>query len=159
MPPKISSAAIEASTAVSPITELSAEVTVDGHDKGVKRPLTTPNVVPPAKKMVRSNEATSPPPSGNDRLVAFESPSKKMVRNVVNISIERWKELCPEGSPSAFSGIGTTYCIIIEQQPSKMVVTKNDQRRVSKKSIIIGDDTGHEAELVIWGPLAARSWT
>jgi hypothetical protein len=159
MPPKISLAAIEASTAVTPITDCSADATVVGLDKGVKRPLIEPNVVVLAKKMVRSNDATSPPPSGNDRLAAFESPTKKMVRNVVNISIERWKELCPEGSPSAFSGIGCTYCIIIEQQPAKMVVTKNDQRRVSKKSIIIGDDTGNEAELVMWGPLAARSWT
>jgi len=64
---------------------------------------------------------------------------------------------CAGGFAFCFSGIGCTYCIIIEQQPAKMVVTKNDQRRVSKKSIIIGDDTGNEAELVMWGPLAARA--
>jgi len=61
MPPKISLAAIEASTAVTPITDCSADATVVGLDKGVKRPLIEPNVVVLAKKNGEEQRRNQPP--------------------------------------------------------------------------------------------------
>ena len=89
---------------------------------------------------------------------AHESP-KKMVRNIVNISLSEWMARCPEGSPAGLTGSGSTFAVIIEQLPTVIVVTRKDHSRmVAKKTIIIGDDTGNQAELSIWGNFAARSW-
>jgi ssDNA-binding replication factor A large subunit len=81
-----------------------------------------------------------------------------MMRNIVNVSIAEWMDRCPEGSVAGSTGSANTYAVVIEQHPVAIITTKKDQRRVSKKVIIIGDDSGNKAELSIWGTFATRSW-
>lgn len=99
--------------------------------------------------------------AGNKRsgAPAVESSPKKFIRNIVNISIADWMARCPDGSPSGSTGTGNTYAVLLDTSPCQTVVTKKDQRKVAKKTIVIGDHTGKKAELTIWGNFAARSWT
>jgi hypothetical protein len=87
-----------------------------------------------------------------------DSSPKRMVRKLANVSISEWKERCPDGSPPGSTGSGSTYAVLLSQEPVTIVTTKKDQRRVSKKSITIGDQSGQTAEVSIWGLFAARSW-
>ena len=88
----------------------------------------------------------------------LDSSPKKMVRKISNVMISEWMERCPNGSPPGSTGTGSTYAVLISQQPVELITTKKDQRRVSKKSITVGDHSGHTAEISIWGAFAARSW-
>lgn len=134
----------------------------------------------PPKEVIKSNggvgvAAAAPPsvavspPSGHESEQAgskrpalppaLDASPKKMVRNIVNITLEEWMQRCPEGSPPGSTGSGNSYAVILDMGPCTTVVTKKDQRRVAKKTIVIGDCSGKEAELTIWGNFAARSWT
>jgi hypothetical protein len=99
----------------------------------------------------------SPAPLKRQSTLPEPSP-KKMVRRIANVTLMEWKERCPPGSQPGSTGIGSTYAILISQEPVALITTKKDQRRVSKKTIIIGDCTGQRAEISIWGLFAARSW-
>ena len=106
-------------------------------------------------------ESTDPLLSGHKRPIGpvMDASPKKMVRNIVNITIAEWMERCPDGSPAGSTGTGNTYAVLLDTSPCQTVITKKDQRKVAKKTIIIGDHSGKKAELTIWGNFAARSWT
>jgi hypothetical protein len=86
------------------------------------------------------------------------SPSKKFVRNVVNTSIQEWMERCPDQSVAGATGSGSTHAVVLCEMPTATVTTKRDMKQVAKKTILIGDDTGKTAELIIWGQFACRAW-
>jgi hypothetical protein len=81
-----------------------------------------------------------------------------MVRNTVCVSINEWLQRCPDPSASGTGGTGNSYVVVIEQLPTAIVITKKDNRKVSKKTITLGDDSGRSVDLTIWGNFAARSW-
>jgi hypothetical protein len=86
------------------------------------------------------------------------SPAKKFVRNVVNISIGEWMERCPDPSVAGATGSGSTFAVVLCEMPTATVTTKRDMKQVAKKTILIGDDSGKTAELIIWGQFACRAW-
>ncbi len=86
------------------------------------------------------------------------SPAKKFVRNVVNISIGEWMERCPDPSIAGATGSGSTFAVVLCEMPTATVTTKRDMKQVAKKTILIGDDSGKTAELIIWGQFACRAW-
>jgi hypothetical protein len=88
-----------------------------------------------------------------------DTSPKRIVRNIVNVSIQNWMERCPDGSPAGLTGSGNTYAVILEMGACVTVLTKKDQRKVAKKTIVLGDCSSQQAELTIWGNFAARSWT
>jgi hypothetical protein len=114
---------------------------------------------PSAPAAAASVESASPSkrtqsPGGPDA-----SPKRlTMVRNTINVSIDEWLHRCPDPSPTGTGGSGNSYVVVIEQYPTVIVVTKKDSRKVSKKSITLGDDSGKTVDLTIWGNFAARSW-
>lgn len=123
--------------------------------------IATPAIAAPAAfSPPRTSESNDSESSGQKRSGApvLESP-KKFIRNIVNVSISDWMARCPDGSPSGSTGSGNTYAVLLDTSPCQTVVTKKDQRKVAKKTIVIGDNTGKQAELTIWGNFAARSWT
>jgi hypothetical protein len=142
MPPKMphSAAAADCSTAatVNPIVDSSSP------------PASTSQTLP---SLVSGGGCARPRP-----FPIVESSPKKFVRNIVNVSLNDWMERCPDPSPMGCSGTGSTFAVIIEQMPTIVVTTKKDNRKVAKKTIIIGDVTGKQAEITIWGNFAARSW-
>ena len=77
---------------------------------------------------------------------------------VVNVSIAEWMERCPDPSVAGSTGTGSTYAVVLCEMPTTHVTTKRDMKQVPKKNILIGDDTGKVAELVIWGAFACRAW-
>lgn len=87
-----------------------------------------------------------------------DASPKRMIRNIVNISLSDWMLRCPEGSPPGMTGSGNTYAVILDHGPCETVTTKKDARKVAKKTIFLGDCSGKSAELTIWGNFAARSW-
>jgi len=91
--------------------------------------------------------------------VMCDSSPKRMIRNIVNVSISDWLERCPEGSAPGLTGSGSTYAVIIDMGPCSTVTTKKDCRKVAKKTILISDCSNKQAEITIWGNFAARSWT
>ncbi len=86
------------------------------------------------------------------------SPAKKFVRNVVNISIGEWMDRCPDPSVAGATGTGSTYAVVLCEMATATVTTKRDMKQVAKKTILIGDDSGKTAELIIWGQFACRAW-
>jgi hypothetical protein len=77
---------------------------------------------------------------------------------VVNVSIADWMERCPAQSVAGATGTGSTYAVVLCEMPTSHVTTKRDMKQVPKKNILIGDDTGKTAELVVWGAFACRAW-
>jgi hypothetical protein len=77
---------------------------------------------------------------------------------VVNVSIADWMERCPDPSLPGATGSGSTYAVVLCEIPTQHVTTKRDLKQVPKKSIVIGDDTGKTAEIVVWGAFACRAW-
>jgi len=119
-------------------------------------------------------DASSPPPSSILSLdkrqlpcsspspkkvlaVGFDSP-KRYIMKVTNISIAEWMERCPEQSVAGATGTGSTYAVVLCEMPTQHVTTKRDMKQVPKKNILIGDDSGKTAELVVWGAFACRAW-
>lgn len=100
------------------------------------------------------------PPQKKSAVSAIDSPSpvKKFVRNVVNISIGEWMDRCPDPSIAGATGSGSTYAVVLCEMPTATVTTKRDMKQVAKKTILIGDDSGKTAELIIWGQFACRAW-
>jgi hypothetical protein len=127
--------------------------------------------MPPKAVHIVAPETLSPPPRSVDTVdsassgqkrpnpPACDASPKKMIRNIVNISIADWMARCPDGSPTGSTGSGSTYAVLLEAEPCQTITTKKDQRRVAKKAITIGDNTGKTASVTIWGNFAARSWT
>ena len=87
-----------------------------------------------------------------------DASPKRMIRNIVNISLGDWMLRCPEGSPPGMTGSGNTYAVVLDHGPCETVTTKKDNRKVARKTIFLGDCSGKSAEVTIWGNFAARSW-
>ena len=121
-----------------------------------------------------SGDTTLPPPLLSDGGSSSQSSASKraqspgepvtspkritMVRNTVNVAISEWLLKCPEPSAAGTGGSGNSFVVVIEQFPTVIVITKKDSRKVSKKTIVLGDDSGKFVDLTIWGNFAARSW-
>lgn len=87
-----------------------------------------------------------------------DSSPKRFVRNIVNTSISEWMDRCPVESPSGGTGSGHSYVVVLQEMPTQHVTTKKELKQVAKKSIVVGDDSGKTAELVVWGQFACRAW-
>jgi hypothetical protein len=121
----------------------------------------------PSTDLVSIFSVLSPPRSvdhsASKRILPFDSPTspspaKKFVRNVVNISIGEWMDRCPDPSVAGATGTGSTFAVVLCEMATATVTTKRDMKQVAKKTILIGDDSGKTAELIIWGQFACRAW-
>jgi hypothetical protein len=108
------------------------------------------------KRRLPSTIHASPSPK-KVSAVGFDSP-KRYVMKIVNVSIGEWMERCPEQSVSGATGTGSTYAVVLCEMATMHVTTKREMKQVPKKNIMIGDDTGKTAELVVWGAFACRAW-
>ena len=108
------------------------------------------------KRRLPSSIHASPSPK-KVSAVGFDSP-KRYIMKVMNVSISDWMQRCPEQSVTGATGTGSTYAVVLCEMPTTHVTTKRDMKQVPKKNILIGDDTGKTAELVVWGGFACRAW-
>lgn len=111
-----------------------------------------------AEKRILPHIDSSPSKKSAASAIDSPSPAKKFVRNVVNISIGEWMERCPDPSVAGATGSGSTFAVVLCEMPTATVTTKRDNKQIAKKTILIGDDSGKTAELIIWGQFACRAW-
>lgn len=97
------------------------------------------------------------PPSPKNPAVGATSP-KRFIMKVMNVTIDEWMQRCPDPSVPGATGTGSTYAVVLCELPTQHVTTKRDMKQVPRKNILIGDDTGKAAEIVIWGAFACRAW-
>jgi hypothetical protein len=113
---------------------------------------------------MQSNGGAAAPSSPNKRIQSsgmLDSSPKRitMVRNTVSVTASEWYHRCPDPSPKGTGGVGSSFLVVIEHFPAAIVTTIKDQRKVAKRTIVVGDDSGKTIDLTIWGNFAARSWT
>ncbi len=96
-------------------------------------------------------------PSPKKPAIGTTSP-KRFIMKVINVTIEEWMQRCPDPSVPGATGTGSTYAVVLCELPTQHVTTKRDMKQVPRKNILIGDDTGKSAEIVIWGAFACRAW-